>query len=58
MAEGMITDSEADTVRLLGEILAELQAIREVVDRGAKFLDNPVRRYREAMKANGRRPAD
>jgi hypothetical protein len=54
----MITESEADTARLLGEILAELRAIREVVDRGGRFLDNPVKRYREGMRANGRRAGD
>jgi hypothetical protein len=57
MAEGMITDFVTDEARLLNEILSELRAIREVVDRGARFLDNPVKSYREGM-SRGRRTAD
>lgn len=54
----MITDFVTDEARLLNEILAELRAIREVVDRGGRFLDNPVKRYREGMRASGRRTGD
>jgi hypothetical protein len=43
-----------DEARLLHEILGELRALRETADRAAAFFDNPVKRYRESMRRNGR----
>jgi hypothetical protein len=43
-----------ESTEVLREILAELKRQGAVLDRAAGFLDNPVARYKEAMRRSRR----